>query len=195
MQDGGMALLPLALLLLTAVPEETRGASGSLPELAVSMRTNPRLRAGLAGAALFGVTTYSPTGGLGVALDLGVVLADRVSLFLHGELGSIIVTLIGSGALVGEYAFGQHFSAGLGAAFTAWVPLDYSFSSYFYGLTFPLRLSFSPGTRAQHQTQRTGLLIALQVSPGLSLQPTYYGSSIPPAPALSATLSVGYAWR
>lgn len=193
-----MLLLPIALVLLTAVPEEVRGTSGSLPELAVSMRTNPRLRAGVAGAGLFGISSYSPTFGLGLALDLGVVLADRVSLFVHAEAGTILLTLMGSVGLVGEYALGEHVSAGLGAAFSAWGPLLVYASAPFVGLTFPLRLSISPTARGPAELHRSGLLIVVQVAPGVSLQQNYYpqlGRPLGPQPGLAATLSLGYAWR
>lgn len=193
-----MLLLPIALALLSAAPEEGRGASGSLPEVAVSMRTNPRLRAGVAGAGLFGVASYSPTFGLGLALDVGVVLADRVSLFVHAEAGTIILTMTGSVGLAGEYALGEHFSAGLGAAFSAWGPLSSYTSAPFIGLTFPLRLSLSPTARGPAELQRSGLLIVVQVAPGVSLQQNYYpqlGRPLGPQPGLAATLSVGYAWR
>lgn len=188
--------LPLAALLLAAAPEEGRGGSGTIPEEAVSMRTAPRWRAGLGAAALFGLANYAPAAGVGLSLDSGVVLNDRLSLLAHAEVGSIVLTLVGSAGIAGEYAIGDHFSAGLGVSFSAWAPLIYGSGSLFYGLTFPVRVSFSPSARADHQTGRTGLLISLQLSPGFSLQPTYFVQvqyPLPPDPAFAASLSVGYA--
>lgn len=190
--------MPLAALLVMigAAPDEGRGGSGTIPEQAVSMRSAPRWRAGLSAAALFGLANYSPTGGVGFALDSGVVLSDRLSLFAHAEVGTVIFTLAGTGAIVGEYALGDSFSAGLGVGFTAWAPLFFGGGSLFYGLTLPLRFSWAPNGRSGHETGRSGLLISLQVAPGFSLQPTYFYQvqrPLPPEAALAATLSVGYA--
>jgi hypothetical protein len=188
--------LPLAALLFAAAPDEGRGGIGTVPEQAVSMRTAPRWRAGLGGALLFGLANYAPSGGVGFSLDTGIVLADRLSLFAHGEVGSVVFTLAGGGALLGEYAFSDHFSAGLGVSFNIWAPLIYGSGSLFYGLTFPLRVSWAPNGRAGHETGRSGLLVSLQVAPGFSLQPTYFyqvGRPLPPEAGLAAMVCVGYA--
>lgn len=188
--------LPLAALLLATAPDEGRGGTGTVPEQAASMRSAPRWRAGLGAAALFGYANYSPSGGVGVVLDTGVVFGDRLSLLAHAELGTVVFTLVGSGGLAAEYALGDHVSAGVGVAFSAWAPLIFGGGGLFYGLTFPLRVSWAPQGRAAHQTGRSGLLISLQVAPGFSLQPTYFyqvARPIPPEAAVAATLSVGYA--
>lgn len=189
---------PLALVLLAAPLDEGRGSAGTTPEDALLHRTSPRWRLGLGGGVLFGLANYSPSLGVGLTADLGVVLGDRFSLFAHAEGGTIVLTVIGSGALLVEYALSEHFSAGLGLAFSLWSPVVFGgFNSSFYGLTLPLRVNFSPATRASHETRRSGLLIGLQVAPGVSLQPRdFFQLNTPLAPefALSATVSVGYAW-
>ena len=188
--------LPLAALLSAAAPDEGRGGVGTVPEQAVSLRTAPRWRAGLGAALLFGLANYSPSGGVGFALDAGVVLGDRLSLLVHGQVGSVVFTLAGGGAVLGEYAISDHFSAGLGVGFNVWAPLIYGSGILFYGLTFPIRLSWAPNGRAAHETGRSGLFVSLQVAPGFSLQPTYFyqvGQPLPPEAAVAATLSVGYA--
>ena len=185
----------VALMLLAAAPDEGRGSVGTSPQEAIAARTSGRLRAGIGGTVLFGLSNYAANGGVGLALDLGTVVDDRLALFLHAEVGSIVITLFGSGALVLEYALGEHFSAGLGVAFTAWTPLSYG--PTFYGLTFPLRLNFAPLGREVHETAHKGLLIGLQVAPGFSLQPTNFpqlSAPLPPDPAFAAAVSVGYAW-
>ena len=189
---------PLALLLIAAAPspDEGRGSSGTTPEEAVSARTQSRLRLGVAGAALFGLSSYTPALGVGVSLDFGMIVSDRLSLFVHGEVGSVVISAIGGGGLVAEYALGDHFTAGLGAAFMLWAPAYFA-SGGFMGITFPFRLSFAPARREANATRRTGLLIGLQVAPGVSVQDTSYYQSrfpIPPEPGFTAMGSVGYAW-
>lgn len=199
---------PLALLLAAApalddgrgavaeVSAEGRGSVGSTPEQAQSRRPFARFRGGLGAGALFGLANYSPAFGVGFTADGGVLLNDRLALFLHGELGTIVLTLVGSAGLVGEYAFTDHWSAGLGVAFTAWAPLLFGSGGLFYGLTFPLRLNWAPQGRSTHQTRRSGLLIGLQVAPGVSLMPTDFfqlRAPLPPEPAFAATVSIGYA--
>ena len=189
---------PLALILLATPLEEGRGSAGTSPEDALLHRSLPRWRLGVGGGVLFGFANYAPSLGVGVTADLGVVLSDRFSLFVHGEGGTIVLTTIGSGALLVEYALGEHFSAGLGLAFSLWAPLTFGgLNSSFYGLTLPLRVNFSPSTRATHETRRAGLLIGLQVAPGVSLQPRDFfqlNAPLPPEFAISATVSVGYAF-
>ena len=167
----------LALLLLSASPEEGRGFVGSTPEEAMAARPDTRLRLGLGGVALFGYSNYSPAAGVGLAFDFGAVVNDRLSIFLHGEV--------------------EHVTTGLGVAFTAWAPTLYGSYASFYGLTFPLRVNFAPSPRLPQETAHKGLLIGLQVAPGLSLQPTNYNQSqtpIAPEPAIAASVSVSSAW-
>ena len=187
---------PLALLLL-ASPEDGRGSAGTTPEDALASRTSARLRVGLGGGVLFGFSGYSPALGLGVSADFGVIVSDRFSMFVHAEVGTVVFTVIGSGGMVAEFALGDHVSAGLGLAFSAWAPLLFGGGSGFYGLTFPLRINFMTAARQPHETRRTGLVIGLQVAPGFSLQPTYYyqvGYSLPPEAAIAGTITVGYGW-
>ena len=189
-------MLFVALMLLAAAPDEGRGSSGTSPQEAVAARGSARIRAGVGGAAMFGLSNYAPNGGVGFGLDVGTIVDDRLALFLHAELGSVVATLIGAGALIVEYTLGEHFSAGLGVGVTAWAPL-LGYGSGFYGLTFPLRINFAPFGREAHETGRRGLMFGLQVAPGFSLQPTNFpqlAAPLPPDPAFAATLSVGYAW-
>jgi hypothetical protein len=188
--------LPLAALLLAAAPEEGRGGSGTIPEEAASMRAATRWRAGLGAAGLFGLANYSPALGVGLTLDTGVVLGDRLSLLVHGEVGSVVITVVGMAGVLAEYALGDHFSVGLGAGFSFWAPLFFGDGSLFYGLTFPMRVSWAPNGRSPHETARAGLFVSAQVAPGFSLQPTYFyqlGRPLPPEAGVAATLSVGYA--
>ena len=187
----------LSLILLAAAPEEGRGSVGSTPEEAVAARPDARMRLGLGGAALFGYSNYSPAVGVGLAFDLGAVVNDRLSIFVHGEVGSVVFTTLGSGAVVVEYSLGEHVTAGLGVAFTAWAPTLYASYLGFYGFTFPLRVNFAPSPRQPQETAHKGLLIGLQVAPGVSLQPTNYNqlrTPLPAEPAITASLSVSYAW-
>lgn len=130
---------------------------------------------------------------MGLSTDLGLTIEDRVALFVHLELGTAIVTVIGSLGLIVEYAWGDRFSAGIGVAVSGW-RVTYSGPGGYYGLTFPLRLNFAPLGRGLHQVARKGLLLGLQVAPGVSLQPASFDQQGPPDPsALTAMLSVTYA--
>ena len=156
------------------------------------MRSASRLRLSLGGSAMVGVSGYSPALGVGLNFDLGVTFSDRLSVFLHGELGTVVFTVIGSGAVVFEYTVSDHFIAGLGAAVSAWGPLLYG-SLNFLGVTFPFRLSFATAARGAAETRHSGLLIGLQLAPGFSFpQETPY--QVPAEVAFAGSVSVGYAW-
>ncbi len=186
----------LALMVLAAEPDEGRGAPGISPEQAQSLRTETRLRFGLGGGVMFGLSNYTPALGVGLSAEVGAVFNDRFSVFAHVGLGTILITYIGSAGVNAEYVLSNHFSVGLGAAFSVWGPLFFG-GSGFYGLTAPVRVNFAPVGRAAHETRRSGLLIGLQVAPGVSLQPTDYAqlsAPVGPEAAFWASLSVGFAW-
>ncbi len=186
----------VALMLFAAEPDEGRGSAGSRPEQAQSMRTQTRARFGLGGGVSFGLANYSPALGVGLSADAGAVFNDRFSVFAHVELGTIVITYIGALGVNAEYVLNDHFSVGLGAAFSVWGPLIFG-GSGFYGLTVPVRVNFAPAQRASNETRRSGLLIGLQVAPGFSLQPTEFVQlrvPVGPEAAFSASLSVGYSW-
>ena len=140
-----MLVAAFALVLAAAPLEDSLGGAGALP--ADGARRATRLRMGLGGAALFGTASFSQAGGIGVSIDVGAVFDDRFSLLLHGEVGTVVVTLIGSGAVMAEYALGDHVSAGVGVAFSKWALLlsdSFVGSLGFSGVTFPLRLNLAP---------------------------------------------------
>lgn len=199
----------LVLLLCAAEPEaEVRGVGGGpssrkQPTNAVvrpetlEERKELRFRRGVGTGVLGGFSYYEFSGGPGLTVDAGLVLGDRFSLFVHGELGSFIVTLIGSIGLVGEYALGEQWSVGGGVAFTGWTPLFNIGSARFLGLTFPVRLSYAIERRAALETRRTGLLLSWQIAPGFSLIPQNPFSLPGPQPvqaAITSAVSVGFAW-
>ena len=187
---------PLALMLLAADPDESRGSAGTRPEQAQSMRTQTRTRFGLGGGVSFGLANHSPALGVGLSADAGAVFVDRFSVFAHLELGSIVISYIGAVGVNAEYVLNDHFSVGLGAAFSAWGPLLFG-GAGFYGLTVPVRVNFDPARRSAGETRRSGLLIGLQVAPGVSLQPTEFPqlrAPVGPEAAFFASLSVGFAW-
>jgi hypothetical protein len=191
---------PLALVLLAAAPEgvESRGTAGTMPEDAVAQRPQPRWRAGIGAAALMGLATYEPSFGVGFTAQAGVIFDDRFSLLAHGEVGTIVFTLVGSGGVSGEYLFGERLSLGLGVAMSAWSQMIYGgFGGSFWGLTFPVRVTWALSDRAPGKTRREGWIIGLQVAPGFSLQPTnYFQFNVPPPPeaGLAATFSLAYTW-
>jgi hypothetical protein len=195
--------LHLALLSLAAAPADGRGTDGTTPEDALSRRAPGRVRLGAGGAALIGVTDFAAAAGAGLWVDGGLVFADRFSFFLHGELGEIgapssLLTLISSGGPVFEVSLGEHFSSGLGAAITLWSPISNSdvAASRYLGASLPLRFHFSPMARSPTQTRHAGLLLGLQVAPGIlwRVESTAPQVPVPPEWTFTGALTVGYAW-
>ncbi|MDP1826316.1 MAG: hypothetical protein Q8L48_23820 [Archangium sp.] len=188
-----MIFAALAAAWVAAVPTDTRGTSGDLPRAAAPLRHDLRVRAGVGAGVVFALSNDQPSGGIGLNAELGFTIDDRVALLLHLEVGTAVLTVIGSGGVVAEVALGEHFGVGWGVAASGWRPSG-SLPGGFYGLTFPLRLHFSPQARGAHDRARRGLLIGLQVSPGVSLQPASFYEGRPPAPAaFTAALSFTYA--
>ena len=158
------------------------------------MRSAGRLRLGLGGGAMLGFSGYSPALGVGLTFDLGVTFSDRLSVFLHGELATVVFTVIGSGGVVFEYAVSDFVIAGLGAAFSGRGVLLYGRSWPFLGLTFPFRISFATMPRGVNETRHSGLLFGLQLAPGFSFPQDDPYQSLPAEAAFVASVSVGYAW-
>ncbi len=192
-----MIALALSVVLSAAPDDEGRGGVGTLPEIARAQRTAPRLRAGLGGLVVFGYSNYRPSGGLGLAFDLGATFNDRVALFLHGEVASAVATFHASGGVAAEYVMTEHVSMGLGVSLTGWVPTIYTgYSDGFFGLLFPVRLRFALEPRPDAQTSRRGFSFGLELAGGFSLQPTYFyqlQAPLPPDGAFTAAATFGYA--
>jgi len=192
--------LALALLSLAAAPVDGRGTEGTTPEDAQSRRATGRVRLGAGGAALIGVTDFAAAAGAGLWVEGGMVVADRFSFFVHAEFGEIgapssLLTLIGSGGPAVELSLGDHFAAGLGAESTMWSPISYSdaAASPYLGASVPLRVHFSPMARSPTETRHAGLLLGLQVSPGILWRVTRQGP-VPPEWIVTCALTVGYGW-
>jgi hypothetical protein len=199
----------LALLLSGELPEEeeVRGVGGApvrtlLAATRVSPQTMearqaPRLRFGVAAAAIGGFTYGQPTGGVGFSLDLGVMLIDRLAVFFHGELGTFFYNLIGSVGVAADYAITDRWSVGAGGAFTTWAPLGNWGSERFIGLTFPLRVNFALQERAPDATRRFGLMLGWHLAPGFSLiaqNPFNLPGPQAVQGSVTAGMTFGYAW-
>lgn len=192
-----MIALALSVVLSAAPGDEGRGGVGTLPEVARAQRTATRLRAGLGGLVVFGLSNYRPSGGVGLTFDLGATFNDRVALFLHGEVASAVATFHASGGVAAEYVMTEHVSMGLGVSLTGWLPTIYTgYSDGFFGLLFPVRLHFALEPRPDAQTSRRGFFFGLELAGGFSLQPTYFyqlQTPLPPEGAFSAAATFGYA--
>lgn len=188
--------LALALRLLLAAGDDGRGAFGVPPAQALGRRPEARFRATLGAGAAMQLARSGPAGGLALAGDLGVVLGDRVSLVLQGSVGSLVLTAHGSLGAGVDYLAGEHWSLGLGVAFTGWVNGFPGAYGNFLGLTVPVRLAWLPGARRDTAIERRGLVVTLEVAPGLDLRPTTFGGITVSAEFGAALLlSIGYTVR
>ena len=190
------AMVTLALsLLLAAEPDfEGRGHSGTIREVAIAARPDTRLRAGVGGLLVFGIANYQPNGGAGLTADLGAVFNDRFSLFAHLEGASAILNFYFAGGVGAEYALNEHLVAGLGVNLMAWTMAH---SSGFIGIAFPVRLHYLFGERRDHEAERHGLYLGVELAGAVSVQETYYppeGHPLPQELGFSGALTVGYAW-
>jgi len=190
-----MVTLALSLLLAAEPDFEGRGHSGTMREVAVAARPDTRLRAGIGGLLVFGLSSAQPNGGAGLTGDLGAVLNDRFSLFAHLEGASAVITLYLAGGVGAEYALSEHFVAGLGINLMAWTTLFASGS--FLGIAFPVRLHYLFGERRDNETERRGLYLGVEVAGAVSVQDTNFYQltyPVPPEPAFSGAFTVGYAF-
>lgn len=190
-----MVTLALSLLLAAEPDFEGRGHSGTIREIALEARPDTRVRAGIGGLLVFGISNYQPNGGAGLTADLGAVFNDRFSLFAHLEGASAVLTVYFAGGVGAEYALNEHFVAGLGVNLMAWTSL-YS-SGTFIGIAFPVRLHYLFGERHDNETERRGLYLGVEIAGAVSVQDTNYyqlAYPLPPEPGFSGAITVGYAF-
>lgn len=155
-------------------------ASGPEAPPAVDGRVSPRLRLGVGvcvGASLLG-------GGVGVALDVGVVLGDRFAVLAHGSLDYFVLTNMALAAVMAEY--GTDFvtlAAGAGVlGANIW-------NVGFTGVAVPFILGVTPFGRGAADPGRRGLHVAFEGGVAFATGPsrdrfTFFGG-----------LRVGYALR
>lgn len=131
----------------------------------------------------------TPIVAVGLAIDGGVVLSDRVMLLLRleGSLvpGNLIEFLPGAYVCLGggpaiDYFVSERFTVGAGVRL-----LTPSVNWGALSLSLPLRANFFPAPREATAGARTGVIL------GFQLVPTYiFGSVL--GSGLSATFTVGY---
>lgn len=188
--------LALALQLLLAAGEEGRGQYGVPPSVVLEQRPASRLRATLGVGAALQLARVASAGGLALVGDLGVVLGDRLSLGLHGSIGSLVLTAHGSLGAAADYFVSEHLALGLGVAFTGWVNGFAGAYGNFFGITVPLRLAWFPGERRPTEVERRGLVVAFELAPGLDLQARTFGIvTVSPEFGTALLLSIGYTLR
>ncbi len=186
----------LALSLLSAV-DDARGSPGALPEEAAQSRPAARLHAAANAGVMVGLANYDGTGAVTLSGDLGVVLADRVSIYGRMQGGSLGFSVVGAFSVVAEVHLSDLFSVGLGVALQGWMPTTYTVTrGPFVGVMFPVRVRFAPfSRRADGAVQRSGLFFGLEVAPGVGVLPTPIGPTGRPADqevGLTFNLGAGY---
>ncbi len=192
-------MIPLAVLLLSLGSDDGRGAPGLPPEEVPAVRQQVRVRGGADVGLSFGVSTSFSLAALAGG-QLGMVVADRASLYLRAMAGSLGFSFSGVGTAHFEWQFNDVVSAGLGLGFTFWVPVSFVLTtSPFVGMMFPVRMAFAlSGARAVGAVARSGVILGIELAPGFSTQPSYYltpqGNLVPPAPGFTATGTLSYAF-
>lgn len=146
---------------------------------------------------MVGLANSDGTGALTLNADLGVVLADRVSIYGRVQGGSLVFSIVGAFSVVAEVHLSDLFSVGLGVALQGWVPTTYTVTrGPFVGLMFPLRVNFAPfARRAGGEVRRSGFFFGFEVAPGIGVLPTPIGPTGRPVDqevGLTFNLTAGY---
>lgn len=189
--------MTLALLLFGAAGD-ARGASGLPPEEVPAARTKPRLHAGVAIGGIFAAGGYTLTASAILTGDVGVVLNDKLSLFARAEGGTAFLSLVLGGSLGAAYDLSDRFNVGAGLKIFGWQPVSYDITpGPFLGVMLPLRATFAPfNPRSEGDVARSGLVLGLEVAPGIGVLTTAYSPFGKPADAefgISAAVTVGFA--
>lgn len=158
-------------------------------------RAAPRVRAGLGAGGMGGVVSPGLAVGLGVAGELGVVLADRFALSLRLSAATGFL-FYGAATMNGEVAVTDRLSLGVGAGL-ATTPDGMPGSPGGVGVVFPLRGVLWPGDREASEARRRGFFVALSLAPGFSFagRVDWPGPPQPKFPgfAFASELTLGYA--
>lgn len=169
-----MRLTAVLVLGLTQAPAVALASDApGAPAPSVDGRVSPRLRLGVGvgvGASLLG-------GGVGVALDVGVVLGDRFAVLAHGSLDYFVLTNMALASVMAEY--GTDFvtlAAGAGVlGANIW-------NVGFTGVAVPFILGVTPFGRGAADPGRRGLHVAFEGGVAFATGPsrdrfTFFGAT------------------
>ncbi|MFZ5442907.1 MAG: hypothetical protein ACOZQL_23075 [Myxococcota bacterium] len=192
-------MTPTTLALLLAVSSVE--GQGEAPTLSVRSREHARFQASLHAVGALAVGAGAVGAGPGAAGTLGVLLSDRVALGLRGSVGTTLTLVAASFGVGVDLVLSDHWSlgVGLGLGHHGGTTLD---APYAWAALLPVRVSFSPASRAAAQLERRGLHFFLETAPGYSLARGYATgvAGIAPRPepiaplVFAASVGVGYAW-
>jgi len=166
----------------------------------VADQDTPRLRWGVsvAGAGGFSFGSRAVAAGAGLSAELGSTIDDSLAIVARTTLCTLIMSNVATLGASIEWTPTDHWSLGGGLAVTGLFGGNDLPSAF--GLMVPLRVMFSPASRANDQRSRRGLSLWIEVAQGVHL----FGSAgfVPPGgfvPGLpyvvTGALGVGYtAW-
>jgi len=163
------------------------------------LRQEPRVRVGIGAGAMGGVASPAAAAAPGVTGDIGVVFSDRLAVTAHLSFATIVILTLASASAGVEYALSDLVSLGLGAGVAQVGGVLLAEQPWSTALVFPLRLALRTADRSPDDRWRRGLLVALEVSPGVAFRGMYAGKVAPGAPvpppgfAITGSVSVGYA--
>jgi hypothetical protein len=160
-----------------------------------------RLGISVAGGGGFGGGAVGVGGGL--AFEGGVILRDRISIGARVSFVTAAVVFDGRVTLGVDYVLSDHFAIGAGVGLMTLFGILSMPASL--SVVVPLRITFSPFTRAADKRARSGLVFGLEGAPGLAFaaggyrQPLSIDNPVPPPPlvpgfALGGQLTIGWMW-
>jgi hypothetical protein len=149
-------------------------------------RNAPRLRAGVGLGGEFSWIEQASATPVGLSLELGVQLSDRMAIYARGTLGSLVWSSAGSASALFEFSFDPvSLSTGVGLiGVTQSLP-----SRQGAAMLIPVVIGFAPYGRGDTQLRREGLHFWLEG--GLAI-PIGGGSHFAGG---TFGVRVGYAWR
>lgn len=187
-------MLGLVLLLQLAAVD----GLGELPPPAdVSERRRARLRAAVSFSAAAGFSSYATAAGPGFSAEVGSMLSDELSLVARVTVGSIIsLNVLSAGAAV-DVQVSEYLALGAGLSVNL-LTAQFTGTAMSLVVGVPFRLNFAPFPRAAHEVRRTGMMLFVEVAPGLSpfgVPGDPRRAPLAPNPfAITMAMGIGFAW-
>lgn len=192
-------MLALVLVLVASQAESAKSEPPSIdqPESQIARsRQEARKRLGISLAAGGGLGGGTFALAPGLTGEVGFVLGDRVALSLR-VTGLVLTTWLLAAVAGFDWVLSDRFTLGGGVG----ASLIGSNSATGLNLGVPLRLTFSPFTRAPSEIARAGILLGLELAPAWSFRlyaprtAVCLETGCPVSPfGFSGQLTFGYAW-
>jgi hypothetical protein len=161
-----------------AVAEKAAPASGAV---AAESADSYRLRLGVALGGAVGLARHYPATGLAVEagalnptvhLDLGLQISPNVSVYAHGEFGTIVLANQAAAYLIGEWSPRRWYAIGAGVGWdgmATWCP-DCNERSTWSGVSIPVLVGFDVWQKDHH-----ALRIGAEVAGGFEPETATFG--------------------